>query len=154
MAPLRVYLAGPILHEEDFGKTWRERVTTEYQMDDIEWVNPLDLVGENTDAPPETWDVREIVEEDMDALAGCDILLVKWELAPMAGTPMEVFYANHDLGLPVVTISDHDVGDLSPWIQYFTDDFAPTVDDAVKMIQSEARSRGLLTVPDPYPTHD
>lgn len=117
----RVYMAGPILHQENFGREWRSELKT-YDTPLIEWVDPMDLITENTDRPPEFWDIESIVEEDMEALETCDAMLVAWDTVPTAGTPMEIFYASHDLDIPVVVRADMDRGDISPWIQYFADD--------------------------------
>lgn len=61
----------------------------------------------------------EIVQGDIDDIQAADAILVFFD-KPSVGTAMEVFYAKHVLGKPVVVIDASDKP-LSPWLLYHSD---------------------------------
>lgn len=124
-----VYLAGPILHVADHGETWRDTVTSEYSTV-FDWVNPLKH-ADNPDGVTHIDDAAEIVATDTQLIADSDAMLVNWELVPTAGTPIEMYIAQHEYNMPVVVVWDDNDRDLSPWVRVYSTTVVETVDAGV-----------------------
>lgn len=60
-----------------------------------------------------------MVAGDIEDIKECDALLVYFD-RPSVGTSMEVFYAKHVLGKPVIVIDASDKP-LSPWLIHHAD---------------------------------
>lgn len=129
---MRVYLAGPILHSHDDGTTWRNTVTDSNV--DVEWVNPLDSVDES-DGVTDAETAREIVRSDKDDIRTCDCLLVKWEMIPTAGTPMEILFAYRHR-IPVLTVWSGADEDLSPWVRYHSTEVVDSIPKALSQLEA------------------
>lgn len=124
----RIYLAGPILDREDNGVSWRDRVKAEYEW--FEWEDPLDkYVAADGD-----WDAARIVREDLQMIDDSAGLLVKYGGERSFGTMMEIFYAAHVQGKPVVIWWDTEM-DVSPWIEHHTVSVTRSLDNAVAALK-------------------
>lgn len=123
-----VYLAGPIHHVDDDGRTWRQYVE---EQTSISCINPLDYYDDSY----QSWSDQQIIEQDLSLIDQADAVVVNWELVPMAGTPMEMFYANHVHDKPVVAAFDGAEDDLSPWVTGHSD-VRQSIDDLVTAAES------------------
>lgn len=74
----------------------------------------------------------EIVAGDIEDIQASDAMLVFFD-KPSVGTAMEVFYAKHDLGKPVVVI-DASGKPLSPWLVHHCDVVVKTVAEAIEAL--------------------
>lgn len=111
---MKVYMAGPIQHAQDYGKGWRNALKERHP--DIEWIDPFDKYDHTEGAESEIrreWTDEEIVEQDLALIDEADAVLVHWEEVATCGTPMEIFYANQT-DKPVVVQTT--VEDPSPWL--------------------------------------
>ena len=77
---------------------------------------------------------QKIVEEDKAFIDDCDILLVN-HLKPSVGTSMEILYA-WERNKNIVIISNKQ--EVSPWLKYHSNKICPSLNDAVKYINSLA----------------
>lgn len=144
-----VYLAGPISHVSyDGANEWRRTSTARLQAVGIEAICPLrgkhvflghaqqgeiEKIAADTGITP-----RQIVTRDLNDIARSDLLLanlldVKANGTIIIGTPMEIFYAAHDLNKPVVVVAN-DV--RSPWLDHHAIRIFPTLDEALAFIPS------------------
>lgn len=127
----KVYLAGPI-SQTSYAKanSWRDDLTENLARAGIEAISPLrgkhiflahapkgavEEIAANNGITP-----RQIVTRDLQDIAACDMVIanlldIKANNEIVIGTPMEIFYAAHVLGLPVITLVN-DAG--SPWITH------------------------------------
>lgn len=125
-----IYLAGP-MHcysgkEEEWDDQvlhWRQLATTKLAALGFGVLDP-------TLRPYTGINEVEIVEADLEEVRKSDGVLAYLPNVPMAGTPMEIFFASYVLKLPVFAFSMENDG---PWIKYFTDQY-PTIDKAVEAI--------------------
>lgn len=133
--PKRIYLAGPIQHVQDNGKGWRGWLKSEKNNEGYEWVDPLDKYDTMDEAEDE-WTNEDIVEDDLNLIAGCDGILTHWSLSPTAGTPMEVFFQARYTAGPVVVQTTLHESDISPWIDYHADFIAESFEEALDYMDS------------------
>lgn len=124
-----VYLAGPILHDP-LADRWRESLIQSNNYGNMDLVNPLDVEEfDKEEVTPE-----DIVEADLEAIEGCDAVLVRWKNGiETAGTPMEMFFAREQ-GKFTVTWYQGDFEELSPWVRFFSDAFATSGREALTTI--------------------
>jgi hypothetical protein len=125
------YLAGPVQHVADGGKSWRDRIKDEYGHryefnDPLDKYNvpldDLDVIPGRTSGEGEV-SVAEIVEGDKELLFESDAVLVGYEAVQSVGTPMEVMWAFRRGYKIVLWIRDDtDPADLSPWYHYHVDE--------------------------------
>lgn len=133
--PLKVYLSGPIKDCEDSeSKTWRARAKERLSGRFI----VLDPMRRNF-RDNEIESANEIVEFDLQDVRDADILLVNYS-KPSIGTAMEVFYASHDLGKFVVAFSPFSYKECSPWMVKFCTRILPSLEDALKYIETHFAS--------------
>lgn len=130
----KVYLAGPILYQQDYGHVWRDWLVETHDQSGLKWINPLDHT-DSTEQPVEDWDINEIVEGDLELLSECDAMLVKWDAVPTAGTPMEIFFAARHLDIPVVVATDLEEGKVSPWITYHATTIRRGLEPAIRELK-------------------
>lgn len=124
----RIYLAGPINHASNPSR-WRNDIEGATNTNSVEYINPLDLEVDLDD--PE-----DIVQTDLKAIQECNAMIIHHEPGiEHWGTPMEAFVASEsDLDIHIVTWLDSydaSVDELSPWLQYVTDDFVRTGREAI-----------------------
>lgn len=142
-APMsRVYLAGPIQHVGDYGKGWREWLKQEHP-DAHEWVDPLDKYNTMQEAEAE-WTIRDIVEDDLRLIESCKAVLAHWEAVPTAGTPMEIFYADRTVEIPVIVQTTLHESDISPWIDYHAEAIVESFDEAIDAVDHFVADRALV----------
>lgn len=156
-----VYLAGPILHSDDGGVGWRERVETEYSSA-FTWVNPIDFFeiseGDFTRLPeseiegyePEEGELvisdKAIVETDKNAIQLCDAVLVGYsDIVPSWGTPQEqMFTWEKAPELPVVVWHGSlDWLDTSPWLRYHASFRSGQLENCVRHLQATLQTLPL-----------
>lgn len=129
---VKVYLAGPIRHSEDFGKSWRREAKSRYP--EIDWIDPLDRTDYSDTKILSYLDAVEIVEDDLTMIDESDVLLVNWEEAvPTCGTPMEVRYA-YSQKIPVLVKSS--LESISPWMVYHASVVVETLEEAIEEISA------------------
>lgn len=130
---MKVYLAGPIQHVNDYGRGWREWLKS--HRDDHDWIDPMDKYDTIADAQDE-WTITDIVEDDLAMIDESDAILAHWDTVPTAGTPMEIFYARNTAAVPVVIQTKLHESDISPWIEYHAADIVETFDRAIAVLNS------------------
>lgn len=125
------YLAGPIHGcTDEQAKGWRELCKgllvgpTRDPMD-------RDYRGRED----ECW--KEIVENDLVDIRQVDVVLASYNPPgierPFVGTSMEIFFAAHVLGIPVVFVAKEDQV-ISPWIRYHSARIVHSYEDACQLI--------------------
>lgn len=120
-----IYLCGPINGRTDADATgWRETVKALWKGGTID---PMRRDYRGREMEPGI--AAEIVAGDIEDIQACDALLVFTD-KPSDGTAMEVFYAAHVLGKPVVTVDARDKP-LSPWIVHHSNYVTRSVADAL-----------------------
>lgn len=126
ISEMRVYLAGPIQHDDNPNR-WRQDIIESNNYNNLEFANPLDLEQfDKEEVRP-----KDIVHTDLDAIEHCDAILVRWkDDIQMAGTPMEMFFAQ-GAGVSVVTWYEGEMEDLSPWVKYHTNSFVSSGREAL-----------------------
>lgn len=158
-----VYLAGPILHTDDGGRSWREKFIDHYG-DRLSYFNPLDVFdGSEYDATirprkhlqgyePEADEVvisdEELVETDKALVEAADALLIGYnEPTPSWGTPMEqahVWNGNPSMRLqgggpwkPVAVWHGRmDWRELSPWLRYHATFYSDAMSACVRYLEA------------------
>lgn len=156
----KVYLAGPIMHADDGGHGWRNRIIDGYP-DAFDWVNPLDKFdgGEasatvlpeelaadyETDEGERVITDRQIVEADVAAVWDCDAILIGYpERVPTWGTPMEngLVWSRRATGQqraptkPIALWHGIPEEDLSPWLRYHTTYRTEYMNAAIEYLQT------------------
>ncbi|MEM3646555.1 MAG: hypothetical protein QW334_00220 [Thermofilum sp.] len=122
---VKIYLAHPF-GLRGFMRKWELEIESKYP---VEIVNPFfDL--------PERHDYIEIVEKDLEALDGCDIVLAVVSERSV-GTKMEIFHARRSGKIVVAYFIDPELRS-DPWIQYCVTFAAYTLNEAEEFL------RGLL----------
>jgi nucleoside 2-deoxyribosyltransferase len=92
---------------------WRRVAEESLVPDALEVINPASI-GDYRGREHEV-DPADIVEDDLRAIATCDIVLANcWR--PSYGTAMEIAIADREFGIEVVTIVP-DVRKVSPWLR-------------------------------------
>lgn len=125
-----IYLCGPINGRTTEDATgWRETVTQLWQGDVLD---PMRRDYRGREMEPGI--AAEIVAGDIDDIQKSDAILVFFD-KPSVGTAMEVFYAKHVLGKPVVVIDTSDKP-LSPWLVHFSDYQTKSVADALRWLEA------------------
>lgn len=110
-----IYLCGPINGRTDTdARTWREIVKERWQGCCLD---PMARDYRGRELEPGI--AAEIVAGDIEDIQASDAILVFFD-KPSVGTAMEVFYAKHVLGKPVVVIDASDKP-LSPWLIHHSD---------------------------------
>lgn len=149
---VKIYLAGPIQHDPNDGKTWRNAVKQDWPLED--WEDPLDNYdftmdqyihsSAAEDVHYEDDDVEivtngDIVEEDKQAIDDCDSILVGWRTdVSTCGTPMEILYGwQNDKHIVVWNRGDEPAEGLSPWLQYHADQIVQNREVAIDLITNE-----------------
>ena len=127
-----IYLCGPINGRTTEDATnWRELVKSLWDGDCLD---PMRRDYRGRELEPGI--AQEIVAGDIDDLLACDGVLVFFD-KPSIGTSMEIFYAKHDLGRPVVVIDASDKP-LSPWLIHFSDRVVKSVPEALSALKELA----------------
>lgn len=124
-----IYLCGPINGRTTEDATgWRETVK---ELWEGETLDPMrrDYRGREM----EHGIAAEIVEGDLVDINNSDAILVFFD-KPSVGTAMEVFYANHNLGKPVVVVNSSN-GPLSPWMVHHSDRQVSSVKEALNILK-------------------
>lgn len=137
---MKVYMAGPIQHAQDYGKGWRGAVKASFGS--VDWLDPFDKYDSTDGAETEIrreWTDEEIVEEDLVLIREADAVLVHWEEVPACGTPMEIVYAAEMYGKPVAVQTT--VEEPSPWLTAHADFVAQTFQEAIDFLKDEVKSR-------------
>lgn len=142
-----VYLAGPITALSYADSTcWRLQARTALSALGIDSLDPLrgktflahKQAGEiEKAAAMQGLTPRQIVTRDLNDIRQCDLLLanlmdVKKNGSVMMGTPMEMFFAAHDLDKPVVAVANDYTG---PWLEHFCIRVVPDLDTAYHVIR-------------------
>lgn len=110
-----IYLCGPINGRTDTeAKGWREIVKERWSG---LCLDPMRRDYRGRELEPGI--AKEIVDGDIEDIQASDAILVFFD-KPSVGTSMEVFYAKHVLGKPVVVIDASDKP-LSPWLMHHAD---------------------------------
>lgn len=121
-----IYLCGPINGRTDADcKNWREEAKKLWVGQTLDPMR-RDYRGREGDC------VAEIVRGDLEDIQDSDAFLTYFD-KPSVGTSMEVFYAKHVLGIPVVVVSSSD-GPLSPWLIYHSDHIVKTLPEAIEKL--------------------
>jgi nucleoside 2-deoxyribosyltransferase len=142
-----VYLAGPISflsYEES--TAWRRDARVRLLSLGISSLDPLR--GKTFLAHKEAGEIEkaaaltgltpnQIVTRDMNDIRKCNLVLanlsdVRKNGTVMMGTPMEIFFASHDLGKPVIAVANDYTG---PWLERFCIRIVPTLEQAYTIIQ-------------------
>ncbi|AKJ64239.1 nucleoside 2-deoxyribosyltransferase domain-containing protein [Kiritimatiella glycovorans] len=130
MEKKKIYLCGPIMHEEDgVARRWRKKAHEDLGHNFI----ILDPMRRNF-KDREVDSSNEIVEFDLQDVRDADILLVNY-CKNSVGTAMEVFYASHDLGKFVVAFSPFEYRECNPWMIRFCTKILPSLDEATRYIR-------------------
>lgn len=110
-----IYLCGPINGRTTEDATnWREIVKSLWKG---ECLDPMRRDYRGRELEPGI--AAEIVAGDIEDIQNSDAILVFFD-KPSVGTAMEVFYAKHTLGKPVIVIDAQDKP-LSPWLIHHSD---------------------------------
>jgi hypothetical protein len=128
---MTIYLCGPIAGRTDAECVyWRDLVTVLWPGPTL---NPLrrDYRGRELENP------AKLVQDDLDDINNSAGLVV-WFDAPSVGTSMEIFYAHHVRGLPIVVVDrrrdrSHP---LSPWLVQHTDVIVDDINVALTNLRS------------------
>lgn len=118
-------MAGPIEDAQDAGRGWRNWL--EQNRDDIEWVNPEDLIEQDEFC-------EEYVEDEIELIKSSDAMLVHWEDVKTCGTPMEVVYAATLFDIPVIVQTT--VEDPSKWLTYHATAIVDNFNDAIALLHA------------------
>lgn len=118
-----VYLAGPIQHTQDDGKSWRKYIKDKYEHL-FEFQDPWDKypdgVSNDEILDPESehhWTDEEIMASDREQIDQSDGLIIHYEQKPIWGTPREMEYVSEwgrGPDIPVVIQTKED--ETSPWM--------------------------------------
>lgn len=123
-----IYLCGPINGRTDEAAMgWRELVKQRW---DGHCLDPMARDYRGRELEPGI--AAEIVAGDIEDINASDAILVFFD-KPSVGTAMEVFYAKHNLGKPVVVIDASDKP-LSPWLLHHADSVTKHVSVALATI--------------------
>lgn len=110
-----IYLCGPINgRTTEHATNWREAAK---KLWDGRCLDPMRRDYRGRELEPGI--AAEIVAGDIEDIQQSDAILVYFD-QPSVGTSMEVFYAKHVLGKPVVVINASDKP-LSPWLIHHSD---------------------------------
>jgi nucleoside 2-deoxyribosyltransferase len=110
-----IYLCGPINgRTTEDATSWRETVKQRWNGGCLD---PMRRDYRGRELEPGI--AAEIVAGDIEDIQAADAILVFFD-KPSVGTSMEVFYAKHVLGKPVVVIDASDKP-LSPWLIHHSD---------------------------------
>lgn len=126
---MKVYLAGPIMHTHDNGRSWREGVKATFP--DVTFLDPLDHEHEFNgygEAAPEF-----VVEKDREMIRECDAVFLKYQKTPTWGSPREQEYAKH-LGKPVGVYTNEE--DCSPWVTVDAEVVSDNIMDVMAALRS------------------
>jgi nucleoside 2-deoxyribosyltransferase len=130
-----IYLCGPINgRTDDDARNWRELAKSRW---DGSVLDPMRRDYRGRELEPGI--AAEIVAGDIEDIQACDALLVYFD-KPSVGTSMEVFYAKHVLGKPVVVIDASDKP-LSPWLIHHADDVTRHLSVALACIDMTLNKR-------------
>jgi len=128
----KLYLCGPINGRTDEDATvWRESVKT---TGNFECLDPMRRDYRGRELEPGI--AAEIVAGDIEDIQAADAILVFYD-KPSVGTSMELFYAKHVLGKPVVLIDASDKP-LSPWLIHHSDYVTKSVSSALTYLGNES----------------
>ena len=145
MSDFTVYLAGPVNHIEDGGKSWRDEIKDHYSDNEfLDFRDPLDKynirvedleVVPGEDSGEGEVSVAEIVHGDKEMIRECNALFVGYNPVRSIGTPMEVMYA-YQKGYPIGIWDRESVGEeqLSPWYRYHADVIGQYYEDVIRDI--------------------
>jgi nucleoside 2-deoxyribosyltransferase len=123
-----IYLCGPINGRTTEDATnWRELVKSRWNG---KCLDPMRRDYRGRELEPGI--AAEIVAGDIEDIQNSDAVLVFFD-KPSVGTSMEIFYAKHVLGKPVVLIDAQDKP-LSPWLLHHTDDQTKHISSALAFI--------------------
>ncbi len=130
-----IYLCGPINgRTDDDARNWREEAKRRWGGRTLDPMR-RDYRGREL----EQGVAAEIVAGDIEDIKACDAVLVYFD-KPSVGTAMEVFFAKHNLGKPVVVIDASD-RPLSPWLLHHADTVTRHLSVALACIDMELNKR-------------
>lgn len=131
-----IYLCGPINgRTTDDATDWRETVKKRW---DGRCLDPMRRDYRGRELDPGI--AADIVAGDIEDIQQSDAMLVYFD-KPSVGTSMEVFYAKHVLGKPVVVI-DASEKPLSPWLIHHSDNQTKHLSVALACIDMILNRRG------------
>ena len=84
---MKVYMAGAVWNSDDYGR-WRDLIKAHYDVEDIEWVDPVDRL----EYDPEKHEPERVVTGDKQEIDECDAMLVGLTTHRTVGTWREVEY--------------------------------------------------------------
>ena len=120
----RIYLAGPMRHQDSRCLEWRAEATRILAERGLEAVDPARRDFRHLTDIEAMADHRSIVDADLDDLENCVAVLAN-PYTPSIGTAMECWHA-YSLGRPVAVVGPT----LSPWYIYACSYRADTVANA------------------------
>jgi nucleoside 2-deoxyribosyltransferase len=132
-----IYLAGAINGCKDKEcKDWRNAAKAQLEPQ-FETLDPMrrDYRGREDE------NVKELVNGDLNDLVVCDMVLASCPKASW-GTGMEIFYAAHELGKPVVIMVPEN-GPVSPWLRYHSLLETYGLDEAISFIKAYYTPKAL-----------
>jgi nucleoside 2-deoxyribosyltransferase len=119
------YLAGPMEKDINEGIGWRRQYEKELKVFGIDCIVPNDIEAQIKEEV-DIWDlkskdidkhieiIRQFIKQDLKIVEKSDMLIVKWEGQPTAGTIHEVGYA-YQLGKPCYLISKCSNMEILSW---------------------------------------
>jgi nucleoside 2-deoxyribosyltransferase len=128
-----IYLAGPMEHvSSDAASGWRNTAKS-LLKDHYDILDPCRRLHNF-----EKRYMKRIFELDLRDIRECDIVLVNLNDPKLAkhGTAMEVFYASHTLGKPVVAFKAED-DHIHPFFESLITEWRSTVDKACETLIEE-----------------
>ena len=125
-------------HVSDYGRGWRESLVA--RVDDVEFLNPLDLNDEhdfNPREPVPTW----VIDEDLEMVDQADAVLAWLPFeTPSRGTAVEIWEAGKEPDTEVVVWTDVPRDRFSPFVRGPADTFVTHVEAAIAEIRPTAES--------------
>lgn len=119
-----IYLCGPIHGRTDEQcVVWREYVRREWPG---ECLDPIrrDYRGKELE------NVRQLIRDDLSDIR-CSVGVLVYFDAPSVGTSMEIFFAKHNLLLPVVVVNVSTMDPLPAWLVGHADKIVNNLEDGI-----------------------
>ena len=132
-----VYLAGPMdgreYHEvHDWRNKFKELYGAEYCLDPTR----------------REYDKRAysaIVNDDIEDIRNCTIMVIMWDNTPSIGTAMEMMYATcegwfmeNNIKTILINKTGKNTDQLSPWLRYNSDHIVTSLKEAVEICQNHS----------------
>lgn len=142
---MKVYLAGPVLHSDDWGRGWREEVK-DRDFPDVEWLDPTEEISHEEAMATEP---EELVNRDKAMIEASDAILVGYEQVLSIGTWREVELAISSRHLPVSVWTEPatpPIADLSQWTLE-AGEVNSDLDSCIGYLRREFDQRGKVRSP-------